>query len=232
MSSIMADLHKYISSKQAGCEEDEEFDLAGMGETVVARYIEESITETKQIEEIKKNLVAILNLDFELHDSALLRPVLDAHKENAQAASIMFFALLAKHQRATATAVLLEVIKGNFELFYQSLISFSETAEQVLKSPFEHADDLTKTFEIAFAVLLQSLQTKKSEHSDKKINLLMLCGKSLALLAAKSASKKNKRVAIQLVFTLNDFLLGKIPPKFFEETVVKVIGRRRSSRKR
>ena len=230
MSPIMADLHKYISSKQSDYEEDEEFDLAGMGETVVARYIEESIAETRQIEEIKKNLISILNLDFELQEPALLRPVIEAHKDNGQTAAIMFFPLLAKHHRATTTAVLLEVIKSNFELFYQSLISFSDIAEQILKEPFEHTDDLIKTFEIAFTVLLQTLQTKKSENSDKKINLLMLCVKSLSLLNTKSGSKKNKKVIIQLVFTLNDFLLGKIPQRFFEETVVKMIGTLSSQR--
>ena len=223
MSTIMADLHKYISSKQGENSDEDEFDLEEMGETVVKRYIDESINEFDMIDEIKSNLKSILNLDFELDNIDLLTPIVSAHREDNQNAAIMFMALVSKHKRNVAQTILLEVIRSDFELFFQSLICFSEMTIEKQTSSLQRSDDIIKLYEVSFCILLQTLQMKKTENSDKKINLLMLCVRSISHLVSDSSNKNKKKIGIQLVFTLNDFLLGKIPTKFLEDTVLKII---------
>jgi hypothetical protein len=221
MSTIMADLHRVIS-KTINADWAEE-ELHQMAETVSRRFIEESIEDTENLEEIKQNLIILLEMDNQISPK-LISEIRAAHKRGAINAPLVYLALLSKCPHQEALAELMEVSKTDLELFFQSIVSLSELMN--MKEIRKVAQrSLIRVIQWATQALLSSLHTPKIDFLEKRANLLLLALRTQALLLLTVGSKEEKVIIIQLIYAANQFLLEKIPQKFFEDTVVKLIGR-------
>ena len=226
MAGIMAGLHKAISSQshQEDTQEDD-FDLEQMGETVVGRFIQESLTVEEVSEEIKQTSLSILTLDFELFSDTFSAEVVDKYRKGSKTASLILLCLIAKCEKETASQIIASILKSDFLLFYQSVIIFTETVKSNQEKLASRLEDLIKVYEVCISTLLDSLQTKKTEEVEKKLNLFVLCLQSLCDLMVTLANDDRKKSLIQLIYCSNDFLLGKIPSKLFDERVYPLVSK-------
>lgn len=232
MAGIMAGLHKAISNQDKHSHNEEsEFDLEQMGETVIQRFIQESLSLSEITEEIKLTSVSILSLDLELTSDTFSTEIIEKYRRGSKSAFCILLPLLSKCEKDTASQIIAHIIKTEFLLFYQSLISFTETVKENKASVLKHIDSLIKVYELSISCILDSLQTKKSEEAEKKLNLFMLGLQSLCDLMTESSDDTAKKSLVMLIFNSNDFLLGKIPAKFFDERVFPLISNLRINRK-
>lgn len=221
MAGIMAGLHKAISSQEKHRHSQEgEFDLDHMGETVIGRFLQESLSLNDITEEFKQSSVMILTLDFELSNDNFSKDVVEKYRKGIKSSQYIFLVLIAKCERETAVQIITSVLKSDFLLFYQSLISFTELVKENKKSLSNKTSDLIKIYEASISCILDSLQAKKSEEVEKKLNLFMLALQSLCDLMVESQDDSQKKQLILLIYASSDFLLGKIPARFFDERVL------------
>jgi hypothetical protein len=227
MAGIMAGLHKAISLKdlhgQAG---DGEFDLEQMGETVIGRFVQESLSFSEVTDEVKQTSVTILTLDLELFSDTFSEEIVDKYRKGSKTASFILLGLLAKCEKETASQIIANIMRSDFLLFYQSLITFTETVKENKATLATHFEDLIKVYEVCISCILDSLQTKKSEEVEKKLNLFMLTLHSLCDLMLTTSEEDAKKSLILLIYSSSDFLLGKIPAKFFDERVFPLLSTR------
>lgn len=225
MAGIMAGLHKAISSQEKkAVTEESDFDLEQMGDTVVGRFIQESFSVQEVSDEIKQTAIGILNLDLELSSENFSSVVVENYRRGSKTAPFIFLCLVAKCEKDLASHVVSHVMKTDFLLFYQSLISFTETVKESKEVLQKKSNDIIKVYEVSISCILDSLQTKKSEEIEKKLNLFMLCLHSLCDLVTASTNEDAKKALVQLIYCSNDFLLGKVPAKFFDDKVWPLIG--------
>lgn len=225
MAAIMAGLHKAISSQKVEQTEDGSmFDLDLMGETVVYRFVHESTQEEVLSEEMKATLVAILGLDFEVADKSVVMDWLAKYRSDNRMSSCIYFGLLAKLHTEIASELLVQHLKSDFEMVFSGLVSFSEIVKINKEALLNREQSVVSVFEVCISGILDSLQSKKTEEAQKKLNLVLLCIQTLCDFLAKSSNEQTKKSLIMLTFSANDFLLQKIPAKFFEDKVLWLIG--------
>lgn len=225
MAAIMAGLYKAISSQKVEQTEDGSmFDLNLMGETVVYRFVHESTQEEVLSEEMKATLVAILSLDFEVAYKSVVMDWLAKYRSDNRMSSCIYFGLLAKLHTEIASELLVQHLKTDFEMVFSGLVSFSEIVKINKEALLNREQSVVSVFEVCISGILDSLQSKKTEEAQKKLNLVLLCIQTLCDFLAKSSNEQTKKSLIMLTFSANDFLLQKIPAKFFEDKVLCLIG--------